>query len=43
MTRLTPMIKETYLYYLPIEMVFLHSSEKAVFENLILNEASNIV
>ena len=43
MTRLTPMIKGTYLYYLPIEMVFLHSSEKAVFENLILNEASNIV
>jgi len=43
MTRLKPMIKGTYLYYLPIEMVFLHSSEKAVFEALILNEASNIV
>ena len=43
MTRIKPMIKGTYLYYLPIEMVFLHSSEKAVFENLILNEASNIV
>ena len=43
MTRIKPMIKGTYLYYLPIEMVFLHSSEKAVFEALILNEASNIV
>ena len=43
MTRLKPLIKGTYLYYLPIEMVFLHSSEKAVFETLILNEASNIV
>ena len=43
MTRLKPLMKGSYLYYLPIEMVFLHSSEKAVFENLILNEASNIV
>ena len=43
MTRLKPFIKESYLYYLPIEMVFLHSSEKAVFETLVLNEASNIV
>ena len=43
MTRLKPLIKESYLYYLPIEMVFLHSSEKAVFETLVLNEASNIV
>ena len=43
MTRIKPMIKGTYLYYLPIEMVFLHSSEKSVFETLILNEANNIV
>ena len=36
-------MKGSYLYYLPIEMVFLHSSEKSVFEKLILNEANNIV
>jgi tetraacyldisaccharide 4'-kinase len=41
MTRLKPLIKGSDLYYLPIEMVFLYSSEKAVFEALILNKATN--